>query len=97
MSLLAEELSNVTCIKCSPCWNVFSKNYGPCSTEDYDLNFINPFNNVQPICIDTLILLIILFLSIVILIPTCLWLGYLLIKRFRNINGKYVVNGRIII
>jgi hypothetical protein len=94
MFLLISESTTVTCEKCSPCWNIFSKNYGPCSTEEYDLHL---FNNVQPVCIDTLILLIIMFLSIIILIPTCLWLFYLCIKRCRHIDGKYVVNGRMII
>lgn len=56
---------------------------------------MNPFNDVQPVCIDTLVLLIIIFLSIVTLIPTCLWLFYAWIKRCRNINAKYVVNERI--
>ena len=56
----------------------------------------NPFDNDQPVCIDTLILLIIMFLTIVISIPTCLWIFYLWIKRCRNIDGKYVVNGRLI-
>ncbi|CAF0778784.1 unnamed protein product [Rotaria sordida] len=87
------QLSIVTCEKCSPCWNIFSKNYGPCSNEEFEMN---PFNDVQPMCIDTLILLIIMFLGIVILIPTCLWLFSLWIKRCRNINAKYIVNGRII-
>ncbi|CAF3435051.1 unnamed protein product [Rotaria sp. Silwood2] len=87
------ESSTATCRKCSPCWNVFSKNYGPCSSEDDE---INSFNEIQPICIDTLILLIIMFLSIVILIPSCLWLFSLWIKRCRNINAKYVVNEHII-
>jgi len=93
ISLLFLESSTVICAKCSPCWNIFSKNYGPCSDEQYDMN---PFNDVHPVCIDTLILLIILFLSIVTLIPTCLWLFYLWIKRCRNINAKYIVNERII-
>jgi hypothetical protein len=51
---------------------------------------------VQPMCIDTLILLIIMFLSIVILIPICLWLIYIWIKRCRNIDATYVVNGRMV-
>jgi hypothetical protein len=92
-SLLFLESITVECEKCSPCWNLFSKNYGPCSTEEYHFN---PFNTVQPVCIDTLILLIIMFLSILILIPTCLWLLYIWMKHCRNIDGKYVVNGRLI-
>lgn len=81
------------CGKCSPCWNVFSKNYGPCSAEEYDLN---PFSGAQPVCIDTLILLVIMFVSMIFLIPTCLWFLYIWIKRCRNIDATYVVNGRIV-
>ncbi|CAF0741447.1 unnamed protein product [Adineta steineri] len=88
--------TTTVCGKCSSCWTLFSKNYGSCSTEVYDLNFdLNPFNKIQPVCIDTLVLLIIIFLSIVTIIPTCLWLIYLCIRRCRNIDAKYVVNERI--
>ncbi|UJR28423.1 hypothetical protein I4U23_009663 [Adineta vaga] len=87
------ELSPIICKKCSPCWNIFSENFGPCTNETFQISF---FNNVQPVCTDTLVLLIIMFLSIVILIPTCLWLCYLSIKRCRNADGKYIVNERLI-
>ncbi|CAF1087598.1 unnamed protein product [Adineta ricciae] len=83
----------LVCKKCSPCWNVFSENFGPCSNETYHISL---FNNVQPVCMDTLVLLIIMFLSIVILTPTCLWLCYLWIKRCRNVDAKYIVNERAI-
>lgn len=84
-----------TCGKCSPCWNVFGKNYGPCSKSNYT---INPFFGVQPICIDTLVLLIILFLSIVILLPTCIWFVNLWIQRYNDDHDddmRYIIDGLI--
>ncbi|CAF1124579.1 unnamed protein product [Rotaria magnacalcarata] len=87
------ESSTATCRKCSPCWNIFGKNYGPCSEGEFT---INPFSGVQPVCIDAFILLIIIFVGILVLIPTCLWLFSLWVRRCRKIDGKYVVNERII-
>ncbi|CAF2404466.1 unnamed protein product [Rotaria sp. Silwood2] len=81
------------CEKCSPCWNAFDKNYGLCSKMNYS---INPFTVVQPICIDTLILFIILFVSIVTLVPSCIWLFYLWIKHCHDDDTRYIIDGLII-
>jgi hypothetical protein len=93
LSVRFEDSSIVPCDICSPCWNIFSKNYGPCSIEKHDWKL---FNDGQSICIDTLILLLIMFISIVAFIPTCLWLFHLCIQRCRNIDAKYIVNEGII-
>ncbi len=58
------------------------------------------FFDVQPVCIDTLILLIILFISIVILLPSCIWLVYLCIKSFRDDDDddtRYIIDGLMVI
>ncbi|CAF0827584.1 unnamed protein product [Rotaria sordida] len=88
------ELSIRICEKCSPCWNIFGKNYGSCLKINYNMN---PFMIVQPICIDTLILLIILFVSIVTLVSSCIWLLYLWIKRCQDDDTRYIIDGLIII
>jgi hypothetical protein len=82
------------CGKCSVCWNIFNKNYGPCSKMNYS---INPFAGPQPICIETLILLLILFIIIISLVPSCLWLIYLWIKRRQDDDTRYIIDGLIII
>jgi len=87
-----------SCKKCSPCWNVFGKNYGPCTKMNHN---IISFFDVQPVCIDTLILLIILFISIVILLPSCIWLVYLCIKCFTDDDDdddtRYIIDGLMVI
>jgi len=59
------------------------------------------FFDVQPVCIDTLILLIILFISIVILLPSCIWLVYLCIKCFTDDDDdddtRYIIDGLMVI
>jgi hypothetical protein len=57
-----------------------------------------PSVDVQPVCIDTLILLIILFISIVILLPSCIWFLYLWIKRCTDDDDtRYIIDGLMFI
>jgi hypothetical protein len=62
---------------------------------------MNPFASVQPVCNDTLILLIILFISIITLLPTCIWLLYLWIKHCTDDNDnddtRYIIDGLMFI
>jgi hypothetical protein len=82
-----------TCIQCSPCWNLFNTNYGPCS-------IINPTLNLptrsQSICMDGLILLILLCITVLGLLPTCIWLIYRWVQRCRDTDTKFIINGLII-
>ncbi len=57
---------------------------------------MNLFFGVQPMCIDTLILLILLFLSIVVLLPTCIWFVHLMIQRYKDDDDddtRYIIDG----
>jgi hypothetical protein len=56
---------------------------------------MNLFLGVQPICIDTLVLLIILFLSIVTLLPTAIWFVYRWVKRCNDDDTRYIIDGLI--
>ncbi|CAF3385630.1 unnamed protein product [Rotaria socialis] len=92
--LNSTESSIRRCEKCSPCWNLFENNYAPCSKMNYTMGVLMI---VQPICIDTCILLIILFVSMVTLILGCIWLLYLWIKPCQDDDTRYIINGLIII
>lgn len=81
------------CGKCSPCWNLLHHNYGLCpSINSNRTSAINP----QPICLDTLILLIALFIGLVTLLPIGLWFLYRAIKRYYDEDTKYIIDGLII-
>jgi hypothetical protein len=58
---------------------------------------INPLAGAQPMCIETLILLIIFFFTIISLVPSCFWLIYLWIKRRQDDDTRYIIHGSIII
>ena len=73
------------CSKCSPCRNLFSHNYGPCQ-------------ETQLLCVDTIVLLVVVFLSFIIFIPLLIWFIRRMIKHFRNTDDtRYIIDVRMYI
>ena len=85
--------SQLNCGKCSPCWNLFDPNYGLCSGVNcHRASLVNP----QPICLDTLILLIGSSVGTVILVPVGLWFLFRAVTRYYDNDTKYIIDALII-
>lgn len=93
IKIILLESSTSPCKKCSPCWSVFSKNYGSCSKMNHSSNL---FMSIQSICADTLILLIIFWVSIVTLVPGSIWLLYLWLKNSQDDDIRYIMDISIV-